>query len=159
MYYNFNGLGRPRLRGYDERMRFRLLSVCVIALVVFFGLRLLMRSVEPHQPGSMAVLINNAGQDASRNHLLSLASIAAGAVAFAVIPARKKSRPAAKGNAGTYTNAIARCPQCDQAMRRILIAGGEHRGRTMWLCPQSPDCDVRPLARRSRDKAREIYQG
>ncbi len=134
-------------------MRLRILSVCAVVLVVFFGLQCVLRSVEPHAPGRMAVLTASTGQEPSRNHLASLASIAAGAVAFAAFPKRRRTPRAASSAVRTMAppiESVVRCPQCNQQMRRILMAGGEHRGRTLWLCPQSPDCDIRPPSRRSR---------
>lgn len=172
-------------------MRYKGLSVCLIALVVFFGLRSLMRTVEPKAPSRLAMLEDGTPTTPSRNHLASFASLAAGALAFAIIPGPTKRRngpvprlapyrahlaaltslaagalaaipsPAKRRNErpAVPTPAVApapaqepvvRCPQCDRTMDRVLISTGEHRGRTVWLCPQSPDCEVRPLTRRRR---------
>jgi hypothetical protein len=163
-------------------MRYKGLSVCLVALFVFFGLRSFMRTVEPQPPSRLAMLEDGTRGTPSRTHLASLASLAAGALAFAVIPGRRRSsadkapgpmlsrthlaslaagalaflpvrrrssapKPAAPASA---QEPVVRCPQCDRTMSRVLIANGEHRGRTVWLCPQSPDCEVRPLTRRRR---------
>jgi hypothetical protein len=136
-------------------MRYKGLSVCLIALFVFFGLRSLMRTVEPKTPSRLAMLEDGTRSAPSHNHLASLASLAAGALAFAVIPGparRKTKRPSAPRSA-TPTPAqesVVRCPQCDRTMNRVLINNGEHRGRAVWICPQSPNCEVRPLTRRRR---------
>jgi hypothetical protein len=133
-------------------MRYKGLSVCLVALFVFFGLRSLMRTVEPKTPSRLAMLEDGTRATLSHNHLASLASLAAGALAFAVIPSRRRSRIVSdKAAAPTPAQEpVARCPQCDRTMSRVLINNGEHRGRTVWLCPQSPDCEVRPLTRRRR---------
>jgi hypothetical protein len=130
-------------------MRYKGLSVCLIALVVFFGLRSLMRTVEPKAPSRLAMLEDGTRSAPSHNHLASLASLAAGALAFAVIPGparRRTKRPSAP----KAQESVVRCPQCDRTMNRILINNGEHRGRAVWICPQSPNCEVRPLTRRRR---------
>ena len=166
-------------------MRYKGLSVCLIALFVFVGLRSLMRTVEPKAPSRLAMLEDGTSAAPSHNHLASLASLAAGALAFAVIPSRRRSsaprpasyrthlaslaslaagalavipspmkrrngRPSTPKTAAPAQESVVRCPQCDRTMTRVLIANGEHRGRTVWLCPQSPDCEVRPLTRRRR---------
>jgi hypothetical protein len=131
-------------------MRYKGLSVCLIALFVFFGLRSLMRTVEPKTPSRLAMLEDGTRSAPSHNHLASLASLAAGALAFAVIPSRRRSgvhKPAAPAAA---QESVVRCPQCDRTMNRVLINNGEHRGRAVWICPQSPNCEVRPLTRRRR---------
>jgi hypothetical protein len=138
-------------------MRYKGLSVCLVALFVFFGLRSFMRTVEPKAPSRLAMLEDGTRAAPSHNHLASVASLAAGALAFAVIPGPAKRRdrrsnlprPAATAPAPAQ-EPVLRCPQCERTMNRVLIANGEHRGRTVWLCPQSPDCEVRPLTRRRR---------
>lgn len=131
-------------------MRYKGLSVCLLALLVFFGLRPLMQRFAS-QPNHLAVVDGGMRPVPAHNHLASLASLAVGALAFAVIPGRRKQSQAQKTNdAASAPEAVVRCPQCDRTMTRILIAAGEHRGRTMWLCPQSPDCQVPPLSRRRR---------
>ena len=132
-------------------MRYKGLSVCLIALFVFVGLRSLMRTVEPKAPSRLAMLEDGTSAAPSHNHLASLASLAAGALA--VIPSpmkRRNGRPSTPKTAAPAQESVVRCPQCDRTMTRVLIANGEHRGRTVWLCPQSPDCEVRPLTRRRR---------
>lgn len=137
-------------------MRYKSLSICAIVLVVFLGLRALIQTTQPKASGHIAVLRGDAGPDPSRNRLASLASIAAGALAFAVIPGRTKPKsqngPSTVRTRVSDVEMVVRCPQCDRRMRRILVAAGAHRGRTVWLCPQSPDCDVRPLSRRRRSQ-------
>jgi hypothetical protein len=141
-------------------MRYKGLSVCLVVLVVFFGLRFFMQTVEPQPPSHLAMLEGGTRAIPSGNHLASLASLAAGALAFAVIPGRKRSmtEKTAPGKATSDKPApqrvvqepVVRCPQCDNTMSRVIINNGEHRGRAVWLCPQSPDCEVRPLTRRRR---------
>lgn len=148
-------------------MRYKGLSVCLIALLVFFGLRSVMKRVEPRAAGHPALLESSPRPLGSRNHLASLASLAAGALAFAVIPGRprqsaprrtatKRPAPATAAAEATPEAAaaipehIVRCPLCERAMNRVVVNSGEHRGRAVWLCPQSPDCEVRPLTRRRR---------
>src|ERR1700724_3846819 len=73
-------------------MRYKGLSVCLVALFVFFGLRSFMRTVEPKAPSRLAMLEDGTLAAPSHNHLASLASLAAGALAFAVIPGPTKRR-------------------------------------------------------------------
>ncbi len=165
-------------------MRYKGLSVCLIALLVFFGLRSVMKRVEPRAVGQPALLDSAPRPLASGTHLASLASLAAGALAFAVIPGRpRQAAPRGNSSSGnistrirtrvqkittqaaaraaarrvappaptpTIPDPVLRCPRCDRSMNSVLVNSGEHRGRTMWLCPQSPDCEVRPLTRRRR---------
>lgn len=164
-------------------MRYKGLSVCGVALLVFFGMRLLMGSVAPPPPSHLAMLDGDTRTLPSRNHLASYASIAAAALTFAVVPGRRRSLAERIATARTHLATAAswadtartcaatipgrlrslapkpatlasvpepvlHCPRCERTMNRVLIATGDHRGRTVWLCPQSPDCEVRPLARR-----------
>jgi hypothetical protein len=131
-------------------MRYKGLSVCLVALFVFFGLRSFMRTMEPKAPSRLAMLEDGTRSAPSHNHLASLASLAAGALAFAVIPSRRRSGVHKPATPAAAQESVVRCPQCDRTMNRVLINNGEHRGRAVWICPQSPNCEVRPLTRRRR---------
>ena len=131
-------------------MRYKGLSVLLLALTVFFGLRPIVQKFAA-QPVHLAVVDGGSRPLPAHNHLASLAGLAVGALAFAVIPGRRKQPQAQKAAEATpVQEQVVRCPQCDRAMTRLLMSAGEHRGRTMWVCPQSPDCEVRPLSRRRR---------
>ena len=115
-------------------MRSKALRVCAIALAVFLGLWASLRMTQPgaevSAQSSNAVGDIDTGQDCSRAHLASLASVVAGVLAFAVIPDRGKRailtsasqprRPARSGGAAR------RCPQCGSRKRReIVVAYGD----------------------------------